>query len=553
MKSVRKWICFILFLLLCGVTVWFLRLFTVTDTSMQYIDWESTVRIESDGTETPFSFDYYSNTTDLQGTFRFTGTLPENRSEGYLLFEIGGAELSLALNGKTIYQSHTAVPNEIASLSSQSTITLPSHVSGELVMTCRITDAEHIIFPPLLRFMPSTLYSAETFAIANRTAFPAGATALAFLLTAGLFLLGALLREPDWSLIPLLLSGAVLTVYRIAQTEGYYFLPETVNHVLTRPLISWLPVLLLLIYLGMNRRRRFFRYLGICTFWSAVLLLFFYLISLAFSGQLDDYIVSPILDLIQYGYYDGIVYWLSTWLTIVSVLISAYAISRSFMEQHVLTQGLELKYKLLEDNYQALEQYIRSTSDLQHEIRHYLTALDLLCQQENYQEAQELIHQLMDTQAVRPQIVFTKNKVINTILQSASGRASLHGIEFNVQAFVPENLNIPPQDLCVFLINMLDNALEACTAPDFSEKPFIQCSIKTVQGFLAIRCENSYSGKIRKNEKGEFLTTKENTAAHGFGLKQMDAIARKYHSMLNVNYTEDGLFILQTALLIPDE
>ena len=61
MKKVFRWLCPVLFLLIAAAVVWFLHLFTVMDTTMEYINWESSVQIMDDGSEVPFSQDIYSN------------------------------------------------------------------------------------------------------------------------------------------------------------------------------------------------------------------------------------------------------------------------------------------------------------------------------------------------------------------------------------------------------------------------------------------------------------------------------------------------------------
>src|SRR5699024_11230892 len=45
-----------------------LHLFVVVNGHMEYITWDSSVRILSDGTEVPFETNTYSNTSDAKGT-----------------------------------------------------------------------------------------------------------------------------------------------------------------------------------------------------------------------------------------------------------------------------------------------------------------------------------------------------------------------------------------------------------------------------------------------------------------------------------------------------
>ena len=99
MKHILRWICPVLFLSACIIVIWFLHLFTVESDSMQEIQWQTAVKMERDGTQTPISTDELTQSTNYSGTYHFTGILPEGLSSGYLLFEISGANLSLFLNG----------------------------------------------------------------------------------------------------------------------------------------------------------------------------------------------------------------------------------------------------------------------------------------------------------------------------------------------------------------------------------------------------------------------------------------------------------------------
>ncbi|CVI65661.1 hypothetical protein NDGK_00279 [Clostridiales bacterium CHKCI001] len=551
MKHMLRWICPVLFLSVCATVIWFLHLFTVENDSMQEINWQTAVKIESDGTQTPISTNEFSNSTDYSGTYHFTGILPEGLSSGYLLFEISGANLSLSLNGTEIYHS-SAVTLDGTYAMSQANIPLPEGASGEVVMICEIIDGESIMFPPFIRFIPDGLKDTQTFAIANRTAFPTGAAALAFVLIFGIFLLSITLHQIDFSLIPLLIAAAGLTVFRIAQGEGYYFLPQPVTTLLSHPWIGFLTFLVFFVYLAMNRRHDFWRQFVIAFAWSAGVLLLCYLISLSQKGSLSFYINDSISSLWQHGIYDGLLYWLTWWLTIVCGFISAYGVARSFSQQRIESQRIATKHQLLLGSYHSLEQRMRQSNVLHHEFNHNLTALNSLYQKGDLEGLKALLDKLTAKANMQAQTRFTDNFTINAILQDAAMRAAQIDTKLDAQIQVPKDLNIPEQDLCSLLMNMMDNALEACAKVNQTEKRQIHIRMIIRQGFLAIRCENSYEGKILKNKDNTFQSTKDDPVSHGIGLRLMSAIAEKYHSLINVMYTNDGSFIVQTALQIPE-
>lgn len=546
-----RWLCAAVFLVAAVAVVWFFHLFVQVDGTMEYVEWESSVKVMEDGTEIPFSPEDTGNVTDAAGTYRFTGRLAAGHPAGSLLFETSGLELSVTLDGSLIWQSRSGDSGENGIIMAQASIPLAEHTAGELVVDCTVLDSASALFPPLLRFVPDSLETTQDTAIANQEAFPAGAAALAFLLAIGIFLTGILIKKPDVSLIPLIFAAAGLTFFRLVQSQGYYFLPEKVYHVLSRPEIGLFILLALLLYCAMNRRRRFWKQLGAAALASAAAFLICYLVSLWTGGYVSRLVKSLAEALIQRGYYDSIVYWLTLWLTLASVLISAYGVARSFASQQAQTQSLLLKERLMEKNYHELEEQMAQTAASRHELNHQLTAMELLCRKNDLEGVENVLKEMQVQQrtACHP---FTVNQAVNTILQDANQRAKRKNIRFYASVSLPESLNIPEPDLCTLLMNMLDNAIEAAEKVESPDRRFVSIHLKIHTVYLAVKCENSFTGEIRKDKKGGLVTTKEPAAAHGFGYRQMEQVAKKYHSILRHEIKKRNLFVVETALRIPD-
>ncbi len=550
MKRCFRWLFPALFLLAAAAMIWFLHLFVKVDRSMSLIDWTSAVRVLPDGAEEPVFFDSSSNTTDLSGTYRFTGTLPEGLGRGSLLFETTGVSLSLTLDGKDIWQSRADMPDGAVQMA-QALIPLPGDASGELSLTCEILDSSMAILPPLVRFMPADLDTIETTAFANRGAFPAGAAALALILVFGIFLLGIARKQPDWSLIPLMLAMFGLIIFQLAQLEGSYFLAPGLAALLSRQEVGVCVFTLLLLYLVMNRKRRFWKYLGISASWSAAALLISYGVSCLLGGRLAAYLNELPREL-QSGLYSGLFYWLTLWLSFVCAVISAYSVLSAYIHQETRTQRLLLKNHMVTESYRQLKERSAKSARERHEIRHQLTALSCLCQKKDYQAAEALLEKLIQDYAAKSPLTFTPNLTVNTILQSATEKARQKGIRFRASARIPEELSVPEADLCTLLLNLLDNALEGADRTPVSGNRFLSIHIKLVDCYLAIKCENSFDGYLKKGPKGELLTVKEDTLSHGFGCRQMEEIAKKYQSVMLYQIPRDGVFLAETALLLPE-
>ena len=144
------------------------------------------------------------------------------------------------------------------------------------------------------------------------------------------------------------------------------------------------------------------------------------------------------------------------------------------------------------------------------------------------------------------------NGTLNAILQNAAARAETAGIAFQTTVVVPERLPIPDEDLCILLMNLLDNAIEGAARTPADQEKHIRLQMRCTGGHLAIFCENSYDGKIASDHPDHLRSRKGDALLHGFGLAQMRQIAEKYGSILDVR-PGDTSFTVQTALLLPKE
>ena len=547
MKKSIRWICLAIFLCLCVGMIWFLQHFTKIDTAIQYIEWQSAVKLEADGSETELD---YSVPPEKGDWFRLETVIPASSEYGNLLFETAGLNMTVSIDGKEVWQSEAMVP-EGAAGQTQAVIPLPQNTECCLTMLGTVIDTESLVFPPFPRFMPVDADASENYAYANYYGIPAGTTAFIALMIAGLFLLGVLRKQTNLSLIPLFLAAVGLTAQWITKGMGHYFLPDGFVVVLNRRETGILIVALLAVYLAMNRQRSFWKYFGFAAAASGAVLLIGYAVSTITNGYLSRYLKRQIADIVELGYYDGLLYWITVWLTIVCAVISAYAVMNSFIAQQLEAQTLRLRNQLIMDSYRAIEGKMLDSAALRHETKHKIIALNALYQKGDYAALGETLNEMKHQSDRLAQTQFTENFTVNAILQDAAYRAAQANIAFEATAVVPVELTITESDLCELLMNMLDNAIEAAASTDISQKRFIRFQIEKKNGFLAVKCENSYSGKLKQDTNGKYITTKSAPETHGFGLKLMNAVAERYHSLLDIFTSEDGVFTVQTALKLP--
>ena len=206
--------------------------------------------------------------------------------------------------------------------------------------------------------------------------------------------------------------------------------------------------------------------------------------------------------------------------------------------------ALQSRSQQAQEQYRQAQESLRNVSAFRHEWKNHVAVLWTLTQKQDLDAIHDYLSHLGGQLEQLSPEVYTANPTVNTILQRVAAQTQELGIAFRVSALLPESLSIDEGDLCGFLFNLLDNALEAAAKVPHGE---IICSLQIRQQYLAIRCENTYDGTVHTDSAGNLLTTKDDPAEHGFGLMKMRSIAEKYGSVLDISYDKNR-FTVMTAL-----
>ncbi len=554
-KKIRKWGCIAAFAVICLLAINFLGRFTGTETPLLgAVMWDRAEVEEADGTVRPVDvFDSQDNWgldvgDRLRLTFRLPkeGEIPRLYEDAYLCFFPGIGETVISLDGEEYFRCGTQGMGQDQNYQ-QMHLTLPPDAAEKELVILFAPSSEDLFFSPAIATFESW-YSvgAADAAYYNQAAIPAGAYSLGMVIMCAIFLVGLASGSPDWSLILLALAAALTTATGISIPSGVYFLSPAVYMTLISSKGTLIPTVLLLIYLLLNRRRSFWRYLGRVSLGTLAAAALYYVYSRMTGGHFDDNLTVVVTGALQ-GYPHGLLIWLNTYLLAACGCIAAYSLLQSMVRVRSDAQALSLKNRLIMDNYRTIEQNVAGTAALRHDLNNQLTALRLLYEKKDMEGLGRRLGALGQELDRLRLPSFSDHFTVNALLQNAASRAAQAGVRFQARAPLPAELPVDEGDLCSLLLNLLDNALEAAGQVEDAAKRFVSVSLQVNQGFLAVSCSNSYAGGLLLDEKGWPQTTKEDRNSHGFGLKQMESVARKYGSKLELSY--DGkVFTVQTAL-----
>lgn len=208
---------------------------------------------------------------------------------------------------------------------------------------------------------------------------------------------------------------------------------------------------------------------------------------------------------------------------------------------------LERKNQVLEENYHLLTQLYEKNEHLYHDMNHHLQMICHLARSKGVMEIAEYVDSISEPINELSDMTWSGVDIVDAILNHAVLEARRQGIHMDVNAEFPKDSSITPDDLCVILFNLLDNAVEACLRfmHRQDKTPGITVTIRRIHQFLVIKIQNPCLPP--RKLFGIFSTTKSDTRHHGIGLRNVMEKVEKYNGSLEFD-VKDNVFTV-TALL----
>lgn len=208
--------------------------------------------------------------------------------------------------------------------------------------------------------------------------------------------------------------------------------------------------------------------------------------------------------------------------------------------------------ELLKIKQEYNSQYIENANreyDAIRKLRHdfkdnYRVVHTLLCDGK-IDRAMEHIEKIQSSSSGMEVFIRTDNDIANAIINAKLNTAKSLGIEptcLSVKNFD----GIDDLDLCRLLSNMLENAINACVNSKKSERN-IYLKITSDDYSYAFSLKNTIDESVLKNNP-KMKTTKKNSSEHGYGIRIIREIVRKYDGKCDF-YEEDEMFCCNVVLM----
>lgn len=215
-----------------------------------------------------------------------------------------------------------------------------------------------------------------------------------------------------------------------------------------------------------------------------------------------------------------------------------------YAEQAKKASDRKRKIEIAEHHYTMQEQYYEQlrleqneTRSLFHDISKHLRAMQALVNENELNQAQNLLKETQTLYRNIGNVVDVGNYVISVLLNEYKNRAQEEGIEFIFSVSISEDIKLAAVDCYIILGNTLDNAFEGTlSVPEGNRK--ISLQLRQHQQTLFYKIENTCSPvhAQRKRDKN-----------HGFGLQNVRKCLNKYSGDM-ITSIEEGKFVLMAHL-----
>lgn len=233
---------------------------------------------------------------------------------------------------------------------------------------------------------------------------------------------------------------------------------------------------------------------------------------------------------------------ITTWAILSGVLLVAtlfYRVHYQYEVEKELTQLKTEQAKILERDYQNLNQVYSANAKLYHDLHNHLDVLYSYIAQGKSESALDYLNNLRTPIEKIVRSTWTGDEAIDYLIGSKLSAAEQSGVEVSTNIEFPRHTNIKSSDFTAILGNLLDNALEAVA--NLGEGPrFLHLTIRRINDMLIIKVENSCSLELHIYGT-EIETSKEDATLHGWGLKSARATTEQYDGTLELS-CKNGVF-----------
>lgn len=183
--------------------------------------------------------------------------------------------------------------------------------------------------------------------------------------------------------------------------------------------------------------------------------------------------------------------------------------------------------ELARNSYEVMRRQNEQVMMLRHDMmKHFQVLRQTVTDEKSAAYLDELIG---ENKKIRP-VVQSGNEMLDVILNSKLSAAADAGIAVEIARMkAPDKLPLTDAELCSLVMNLLDNALEAASAPGVKRR-YIKLDMHIQNNYFVFTCENGATPN---------WINKETAPELGLGLKIIRQIVARYGNLFDTEYGDD--------------
>ena len=203
---------------------------------------------------------------------------------------------------------------------------------------------------------------------------------------------------------------------------------------------------------------------------------------------------------------------------------------------------LQIQYQKEYDSaeyYRMLIEQHENQSILIHDIKKHLNSIALINQEGNQEAVATYINQIISSPDLRDSVRVSDNQLLNAILSRYIRLCQNENIDFRPDIRKGCLDFVQDTDMTTLICNLLDNAVES--AVRYEENPYIELHIskKEKTSFTLLTMINSCRTNPFTPGTGALVTHKKDKQRHGFGIKSIKRIIRKYDGDIEMYHSSE--------------
>lgn len=214
-----------------------------------------------------------------------------------------------------------------------------------------------------------------------------------------------------------------------------------------------------------------------------------------------------------------------------------------------ISQNYKERFEEEYSYFQAYKDRQQDTAQFRHDWQNHMLVLQEMLREGDYGKAEEYFEGLSGLSGTVMQKILTGNEILDMLLGIKEEECRKEKIAISMEGTLSGLTGLKPVDACILFSNLLDNAIEANRKVKTGR--FIKIRARTVHEVMYLEMENPMEGELQY-EGSRIVTTKENSEAHGLGLKNIMEIVEKHGGQYHIE-GKGKLFTIQIIFPLDKE